>query len=120
MHETIKKGILTKTLKKSVFWEVTPCCLFNNYKVSEVCAASFFRVEGTIRTLPLHPHNFFLGLLISSKLHPQDGSKIFFWNNGTGLTEHVTVPLRRPLCQLPPQELHTSKKQFLVPKADYN
>jgi hypothetical protein len=55
----IKKGILTKTLKKSVFWEVLPCCLYKNYKVSEVYAASFFRVEGAIKKLFSHPHNFF-------------------------------------------------------------
>jgi len=57
MDEMIKKGILTKTLKKSVFWEVAPCCLFKNYKVSAVYATSFFRVEETIRTLSLRPHH---------------------------------------------------------------
>jgi hypothetical protein len=75
MHEMVKKGILTKTLKKSVFWEMLPCCLYKNYKVSEVYAASFFRIEGAIRKLLLHPHNFFSPSSCSSKLHPQDGNK---------------------------------------------
>jgi len=86
MHEMIKKGIMTKTLKKSVFWEVTPCCLFNTYKVSEVYAASFFREERNHQNTKVTSRSFFLQLFNSSKVHPQNGrkkihSELWYWSD---------------------------------------